>query len=152
MSFSSVGSQRLTLIENPKSRKDWDNNKLYYQQKFFSKKQKDVLKETERKQEIALKHISTRQPHVSGVDGGYSSSKKTKESDWKYRAESISIFQKQMRKNENWNDDCIVSCETSSIVEKTNDVDVECNNTKNENQSTVQIIMSTNVDDWEDLC
>jgi len=139
MSFSSSAvSPKLMLIDNPKTRKDWDNNKLYYQQKFFSKKQKIVLKETERKQEIALKHISTRQPHVSGVDGGMSCSKKAKELNWKYHAEGISIYQKNMTENE-----------TSGIVEET--TLVKSNNTKSEDQSTLQIL-SMEVDDWEDLC
>ena len=137
----SATSQRLTLVENPKTRKDWENNKLYYQQKFFSKNQKDVLKEKERKQEIALKHISIRQPHVSGVDGGMSCPKKVRESNWKYRAESISIFQKQMNDG---------STDADNSEENK---PVDCNDTKTENKTQYIIqITSTNVDDWEELC
>ena len=40
MSSIANSSQKLTLIENPKTRKDWENNKAYYQQKFFTEKQK----------------------------------------------------------------------------------------------------------------
>ena len=68
--MSSSSTER-TLIANPKRFKDWENNKLYYRERFFSKKQKEVVIEIERKNEIAYKHIATRQPHDSGIDGGF---------------------------------------------------------------------------------
>lgn len=94
--MSSSSSSNISLISNPKTRKDWENNKLYYQQKFFSKSQKNILREMERKTEIALKHISTRQPHVSGVNGGKEPEFKKKNAAWKYHAESMNLYQKGM--------------------------------------------------------
>jgi hypothetical protein len=50
----------LKLIANPKSRKDWENNKQYYRQKFFSKSQLKKVEDDKRKCEIASKVIDQR--------------------------------------------------------------------------------------------
>ena len=69
MSGSTSAAAKLTLIANPKSRKDWENNQAYYQEKFFSRKQKQVLKEAKRKEEIAWKEIRfSNQPESDKTD------------------------------------------------------------------------------------
>jgi hypothetical protein len=135
-----MSSSKVTLIANPKSRKDWDNNKLYYQQKFFSKTQQSVLNENTRKADVALKQIAVRQPSVSGVDGG-SQSKKFKLTQWKIHSEGLKTFQQKLT-----NPDETVN--SDNVSDGLNDIESCKSVTEIETTPTITI---PEVDDWEDL-
>jgi hypothetical protein len=60
-------SNTIVLIENPKTFKDRENNKLYYRQKFFSKTQLNVLEKNAKFAEEANKHITKRANGGGGI-------------------------------------------------------------------------------------
>jgi hypothetical protein len=73
-------SQPIRLIENPKSRRDWENNKLYYRNKGFSKTQ---LERIEKNNKIALNAQQVIAARSNGggcnpLDGGCSNRTKRK--------------------------------------------------------------------------
>lgn len=137
---SATKSVKLVLIENPKNFKDRENNRMYYQQKFFSKKQKDDLKETQRKQAIAKAIIATRQEY--GTCGQLScraagGSKFAEKEAWKYHAESMKVVYEKYHK-------------PPSTLEPTS-------TTVEEKPIEEPVIPAFNfptevVDSWEDLC
>jgi len=71
---SSSSSQKLVLIEKPKNQRERENNKAYYQEKFFSLKQKRDLEERKHAVLLAYKDIDKRQEYgTSGtICGGHS--------------------------------------------------------------------------------
>jgi hypothetical protein len=97
----SSATAKLVLIEKPRNFKERENNRMYYQQKFFSKKQKDDLKETQRKQAIAKAIIGIRQEFgqcgqlYSRAAGG---SKFAEKEAWKYHAESMKVVYEKYHK------------------------------------------------------
>ena len=62
------------LIENPKTRKDWENNQQYYRSKYFSKKELDKV-EKDKKTIAHCVKIMTIRSHGDGgcnaLNGGY---------------------------------------------------------------------------------
>lgn len=94
----SASNSKLTLIAIPRNFAERENNKAYYQAKFFSKSQKESLKEKKRKEEIARKEIAKRQEF--GENGGLSFrhtlSKGKQEENWKYMKESLKIYHERM--------------------------------------------------------
>ena len=77
--FTTSSSQKLVLIEKPKNQRERENNKAYYQQKFFSLKQKRELEERKHAVLLAYKDIDKRQEYgTSGtICGGHSLSVNT---------------------------------------------------------------------------
>jgi hypothetical protein len=140
----SATTPKLTLIANPKTHKDRENNKAYYQEKFFSKKQKEQLKETKRKEDIAWKDIGVRQQNGTNgcLSAGVSKNNKcVQKQNWEYTKESLKIFHANLN-NLNVNtskDDCEKGLPLSSEL----------------NASIVPEIVSIKstevVDSWEDL-
>ena len=100
-SIASSSSTKLVLIEKPKNFKERENNRMYYQQKFFSKKQKEDLKETQRKQAIANAVIASRQEYgdcgrlACRSAGG---SKFAEREAWKYHMESMKVVYEKYHK------------------------------------------------------
>ena len=70
---SSSSSQVLKLIEKPKTFKDRENNKLYYQQKGFSKSQLETVEKNKKLTFNAMQVIASRGSGGSNpLDGGTS--------------------------------------------------------------------------------
>lgn len=94
MSSIASSSQKLTLIENPKTRKDWENNKAYYQQKFFTEKQKKDERDKKHKLKQAQKIIGDRQAFgtcgMMAFRAGHESEAAEKRA-WVYKMESMKI-------------------------------------------------------------
>jgi len=93
-SISSTAQKKLTLIETPKTRKEWENNKAYYQQKFFTTHQKKELRENKNKLEQAMKVIGKRQEFgLCGIMHFRSGndSESAKKRAWQYKMESMHI-------------------------------------------------------------
>ncbi len=71
----------IQLIEKPKTRKEWENNKLYYRNKGFSKKQLEQIEKDNKAIENCVKimTIRSRGGGCNAVDGGtYPNIKKKK--------------------------------------------------------------------------
>ena len=151
MSGSTSAAAKLTLIANPKSRKDWENNQAYYQEKFFSRKQKQVLKEAKRKEEIAWKEIDVRQQNGLCNSLFYTSAngdKNVKRANWKHTAESLAIFQNSLQNLEDntdthdWEENL---CGTAEVAASENVINLKGN-------VCIVGVSSEVVDSWEDLC
>lgn len=144
--MSATTTTKLTLIANPKTRKDRENNQAYYQDKFFSKKQKQVLKETKRKEEIAWKDIDVRQQNGTNgnLSGGTAKSNKClQRQNWEYTKESLKIFQTNLNNP-------IVN---TGVVDDEKDLTDPINANVSNVPETVSINLNNEVvDSWEDLC
>lgn len=71
MSLLTFSSKKLVLIEKPKNQRERENNKAYYQEKFFSLKQKRDLEERNHAVLLAYKDIDKRQElGTHGTMGG----------------------------------------------------------------------------------
>jgi hypothetical protein len=148
---SITSSTKLVLIEKPKNSKERENNRMYYQQKFFSKKQKNDLKEAQRKQAIANAIIATRQEF--GTFGELSfrasgGSKHAKKEAWKYHMEGMKVIHEKYHKSLDnsspiHQSEPILSTVEEEIVEQ--DPLIPVLNVLNIHSSEV-------VDSWEDLC
>lgn len=159
MSSIASSSQKLTLIEKPKTRKDWENNKAYYQEKFFSDKQKKDEREKLYKLKQAKKVIGERQ--AFGICGmlafraGHDSEAAEKRS-WKYKVESMKLeYERYHKKPEN----------TETTVTTFNILQAEVESQPKDNSLTEETPFPVEncylslihrpeeaVDSWEDLC
>ncbi len=160
--MSSVTStqKKLTLIEKPKSRKDWENNKAYYQQKFFSNKQKKDLEERKHKEEMALKEIGKRQEFGScGIlayraGGG---SKIAERKAWEYKMESMKVvYEKYYNNADNTNTPIpsgsdVLEAEVDSHPRDNSNV-TECSFPVDNSYLNLHHRTDEAVDSWEDLC
>jgi len=115
--MSASNSSKLTLIANPRNFADRENNKAYYQAKFFSKGQKESLKEKKRKEEIARKEIAKRQEfgENGGLSGRCALSKKKQEENWNYTKESLRIYHERMNEGRTQPDSVVPSDEGKCI-------------------------------------
>jgi hypothetical protein len=156
MSSIANSSQKLTLIENPKTRKDWENNKAYYQQKFFTEKQKKDERDRIHKLTQAKKIIGLRQEY--GMCGrlacraGHDSEAAEKRA-WAYKVESMKIEHERYHKKP-------VNTETTSNILEA-EVDSHPNGGNSETETPFPVdncyLNLTHrpeeaVDSWEDLC
>jgi hypothetical protein len=69
-----MSASSIQLIENPKTRKDWENNKLYYRSKSFSKKQLEQVERDNKAIANCIKIMTVRSHGDGGcnaVNGGY---------------------------------------------------------------------------------
>lgn len=158
MSSIASSSQKLTLIENPKTRKEWENNKAYYQQKFFSCKQKKDEREKKYKLEQAQKIIGERQAYgmcgTLGFRAGHAS-KAAEKKAWEYKMESMKVeYERYHKKPENTE----TTITTSNVLEAEVDSHPK-DNSANETPFPVDnsyLSLSHRpqeaVDSWEDLC
>ena len=140
----SATTAKLTLIANPKTRKDRENNQAYYQEKFFSRKQKQVLKETKRKEEIAWKEIDVRQQNGTNgnLSGGTAKSNKClQRQNWEYTKESMMIYHANLNNSS-------ANTENDNEIDLTNPIDA---NVSNDVSETVSINSNEVVESWEDL-
>jgi hypothetical protein len=74
MSQQYMQSSPIQLIANPKSRKDWENNKLYYRNKAFSKRQLEIMDHEKKVVAHCLRVMSERSHGDGGsnpLNGGY---------------------------------------------------------------------------------
>jgi hypothetical protein len=146
----SSATAKLVLIEKPRNFKERENNRMYYQQKFFSKKQKDDLKETQRKQAIAKAIIATRQEFgtcgqlACRAAGG---SKFAEKEAWKYHAESMKVVYEKYHKPSSTPEPTQETVEEEPVVqhEEHEEPVVPVLNVLNIHPTEV-------VDSWEDLC
>jgi hypothetical protein len=142
---------QLTLIENPKSYKDRENNKAYYQEKFFSKGQKRALNEKNRKEEVARKIIGERQKFGEFGQLYFNSSggncEKTKKENWKYTSDGIKLFQDSL-KSQSPSDE---PPHDNSFGLEDNVVPPEIPTPMPVIQVTLTPLVSQEVDSWEEL-
>lgn len=142
-------SSKLTLVANPKTRKDWENNKAYYQEKFFSDKQKQVLREKKRKEEAALSEIGKRQEYSTHGTLAYRSgcmSKHAEKEAWKHHLESYKIYYETYHKPQVTTD---TTTEEQTIQEQEEQTIV---NNEDDNDKYININPTVVVDSWEELC
>jgi len=132
-------STKLTLIANPKTFAERENNKAYYQQKFFSKGQKEALKEKKRKEEIARNEIAKRQEfsECGGLCGRNLTGKSSKKTEWEYKKESlkISLGKTNVTTEEHEPEIAVVVSEPSNV-----------------STTNIQLLTEVLVDSWEELC
>jgi len=144
---SVTSSTKLVLIEKPKNFKERENNRMYYQQKFFSKKQKEDLKETQRKQAIVKAIIGIRQEFgasgqlYSRAGGG---SKYAEKEAWKYHAESMKVVYEKYHKP-------LVESTVSNQPEPVAEEPV-AEEPVIPTLNVINIHPTEVVDSWEDLC
>ena len=143
----SASNSKLTLIANPKNFAERENNKAYYQAKFFSKTQKESLKEKKRKEEIVLKEIAKRHEFGDNPLVGRNVNNKSKQmAEWEYKKESLKIFYERMNIQP--------GVEPSvSVVPDFGEPVVMVDLTPNESVGiTITPLSTEEVDSWEDLC
>jgi len=143
----SSSTSKLTLIANPKNFAERENNKAYYQAKFFSKGQKESLKENKRKEEVVLKEIAKRHEFGDNPLIGRNVNNKSKQlSNWEYKKESMKIFYEKMNIQSGIEADVLTP---SDVVEPVSTIDL----TPNESVGiTIKPLSVEEVDSWEDLC
>jgi len=147
-------TNKLTLIANPRNFAERENNKAYYQAKFFSKGQKESLKEKKRKEEIMRKEIAKRQEF--GENGGLSGRcvfSKTKEmKNWEYTKESMKIFHERMNHLSS-NDTHDGNTNTDIVtMEPVETIDQGVTSIDGSSIITIKPLTEEEVESWEDLC
>lgn len=148
--FTTSSSQKLVLIEKPKNQRERENNKAYYQEKFFSLKQKKDLEERKHAVLLAYKDIDKRQEYgTSGtICGGHSLS--VNPTNRRRKAKAI---EREVAK-------AIIARAANNRVEKKNEDSIEENGQLNpllfevntHPHLNIQIQTGEVVDSWEDLC
>ena len=143
----SASNSKLTLIANPRNFAERENNKAYYQAKFFSKSQKESLKEKKRKEEIARKEIAKRQEF--GENGGLSFrhtlSKGKQEENWKYMKERLKIYHESMNEGRTQTDDPVVPTDEGKCI------DAVLPPSEIRAVVAIEPLSAEVVDSWEDL-
>lgn len=143
----SASNSKLTLIANPKNFAERENNKAYYQAKFFSKSQKETLKEKKRKEEVVLKEIAKRHEFGDNPLIGRNVNNKSKQmADWEYKKESLKIYYERMNIHPGSEPSISV---VPDFVEPVVTVDLTPNNSVG---ITITPLSTEEVDSWEDLC
>lgn len=163
MSSVTIEPKKLTLIEKPKNRKEWENNKAYYRQKFFSNKMKKDLEEKEHKQEVALKEIGKRQEYGTVGIMAYragNASKLATRAAWEYKKESMGVVFEKYYKSENNKNTTMPMSSTLTVIESEIDSQpktvnsIEFHGDDSIDNTYLNLNQRSNevVDSWEDLC
>jgi len=147
----SASNSKLTLIANPKNFAERENNKAYYQAKFFSKGQQVCLKEKKRKEEVARKEIAKRHEFGDNPLVGRNVNSKSKQlADWEYTKKSLKLYHERMNIQTGGDEKDVV---TSSLdVDESVVTPVVTTLNVSDSITTITPLSGEEVDSWEDLC
>jgi len=124
-----MSSATLTLIANPKTRKDWENNQKYYRQKHFSKGQLEKFESDKKRVEMIYTQVIAK--HGSGENN----------------ALDMGLVLSKGKKN---NTKPVIPA-ASAAEEPVPETNVETTPVVEAAASTLPVILLEEVDDWESL-